>query len=110
MTDGLNIEGLSSENEAKMMRALGLDTLNYYGLSIGDDPKAFVRSGGLRAMEREAAKQAIASVRTAAYVLLPDLFALVDVKRVPARIRAELLLDYQRARKGGGFIPKPTPK
>lgn len=89
------------------------ELLRDIGVSIDEaNPLAFVHSGGLLALEREAAKQAIASVRTAAVALLPDLFDLVDTK-VPKKDREKVKLliryDYRRAHRGAGFNPAPTP-
>jgi len=52
-------------------------------------------------------------VRLAAYRLLPALFDLVDQKVRPKdreRVKAMIAMDFRRARKGAGRIPKPTPE
>ena len=76
---------------------------------VGEDPQAFVDSGGLRRLETEAAAAAIKRVREAAYPLIFKLFG-AEMPRGKERkvILSRLGQDLKRIEETLGYRQDPT--
>jgi len=72
---------------------------------VGDDPKAFVKRGGLRQLEREAMRSARDLVRIWAWPQMDELLGVATDQSVRQRLAGDLIY----CAKAMGKWPKPTP-
>ena len=100
-----DVSGASFSSAFAIILSLSRERIAELGCDpIGEDPSAFVDSGGLRRLENEAANAAIARVRQAAYPLIFNLFG-CEMPRGKARnlILARLGQDLARIEKELGY-------
>ena len=76
---------------------------------MGEDPKAFVDSGGLRRLEAQAAEAAVRRIREAAYPLIFKLFG-SEMPRGKQRkhVLTRLSQDLSRIEQSLGYRQRPT--
>ena len=76
---------------------------------VGEDPKAFIDSGGLRRLESEAAEAAVRRIREAAYPLIFKLFG-SEMPRGKQRklVLTRLSQDLSRIEQSLGYRQRPA--